>query len=287
VTSDRGRRALLAMVLVVAAAAGGCMPPSWGANAMLHPGRTVAKRRPAGKLEELQFRGEDVTLKGWRLAAAGPRRGTVIYLHGVSSNRGAAVGVADHLSRRGFDVVAYDSRAHGESTGEACTYGYWERRDLRRVLDTLPAGRFVLLGSSMGAAVALQAAAEDERIVAVVAVATISDLRTAAFERAPFIASKDNVEKALALAEAGGRFKVDEVSPVAAAARIRCPVMVIHGAADGETPPDHSRRVFQALQGSNNRLVIVDKAGHNDALTAETWKQIDGWMDGIVPAGPR
>jgi hypothetical protein len=32
-------------------------------------------------------------------------------------------------------VIAYDSRAHGESGGDACTYGFFEKEDLRRVLD--------------------------------------------------------------------------------------------------------------------------------------------------------
>jgi dipeptidyl aminopeptidase/acylaminoacyl peptidase len=40
---------------------------------------------------------------------------------------------------------------------------------------------------------------------------------------------------------------VDDVSPVRAAARITVPVLLIHGAADVETPPAHSERVRAAL----------------------------------------
>jgi hypothetical protein len=65
--------------------------------------------------------------------------------------------------------------------------------------------------------VALQAAAIDERVATVVATATFSDLRTVAFERAPFFASKGNIEGAFRLAEREAAFKVDEVSPLAAA----------------------------------------------------------------------
>ena len=43
-----------------------------------------------------------------------------------------AGGAIDRFQRRGVDVVAFDSRAHGESDGEMCTYGYWEKRDLAR-----------------------------------------------------------------------------------------------------------------------------------------------------------
>lgn len=64
-------------------------------------------------------------------------------------------------------------------------------------------------------------------------------------ERAPWFASERQIVEALAIAERKARFKVAEVSPVLAAARIRIPVMLVHGADDAETRPEHSQRVFQ------------------------------------------
>ena len=64
------------------------------------------------------------------------------------------------MSRR----VAYDSRAHGESEGDVCTYGFFEKRDLHQVLDSIGPGPIALVGTSRGAAVALQEAAEDARV---------------------------------------------------------------------------------------------------------------------------
>jgi pimeloyl-ACP methyl ester carboxylesterase len=269
-------------------ALGACMPPSWGANALLHPGRRAAPRAPEQPHQDVELRGEGgVALEGWIFRTpSARRRGTVVYLHGLSDNRGSSVWLARHLGERGFDVVAYDSRAHGQSGGEACTYGFYEKRDLARVLDQLSlAGPFFLLGNSMGAAVALQAAAEDGRIAGVVAISTISDLRTAAFERAPFFASRREIEEAFQIAESAGHFKVDEVSPVAAAARIACPVLLIHGEDDRETPPAHSRRVFAALQGDKHML-IVPGAGHGNVLRAEAWKEIDRWLDQVTERLP-
>jgi pimeloyl-ACP methyl ester carboxylesterase len=190
--------------------------------------------------------------------------------------------MAEHFVPRGFDVVAYDSRAHGESEGEACTYGYYERVDLIRVLDKV-SGPVVVMGTSLGAAVALQAAAEDNRIAAVVSVATFSDLRTVASERAPFFASKGNIESALRIAEDVGKFRVDEVSPVSAATRIGIPVLVIHGGDDKETPPSHSMRVHGALHGPK-ALILVPHAGHNNAINVDTWKAIDEWIEKWLPA---
>src|SRR5207253_1295421 len=142
---------------------------------------------------------------------------------------------------RRFDVIAYDSRAHGESDGDACTYGFYEKEDLHRVLDSIEPGPIVLIGTSLGAAVALQEAADDRRVTGIVAAETFSDLRTIAAERAPFFFTAGTVRKAFQLAEKEGRFDVDAVSPRSAAARIDAPVLLVHGAADTATPPEHSR----------------------------------------------
>jgi pimeloyl-ACP methyl ester carboxylesterase len=260
------------------------MPPSWAANALLHPGRRPPPSEPAQPHESVDLVGDGVKLKGWIFRAPPTaRRGTVVYLHGVGDNRGSSVGLAQHLTARGFDVVAYDSRAHGESGGEACTYGYYEKRDLARVLDQSGGGPFVLFGVSLGAAVALQTAADDPRVAAVVAVSTFSDLRTVAFERAPFFASRSNKEDALRIAEAEAKFDVAEVSSERAAPRIKCPVLLVHGAEDRETPPEHSERVFAALPGPK-RLILVSHAGHANPLDGPTWKEIDRWLDDVVPA---
>lgn len=264
----------------------GCMPPSWGAGALLHPGKTIATDRSSRQHETLWFSGSGVRLKGWWFKAREPRRGTIVYLHGAADNRGSSTSIAEHLVPRGFDVIAYDSRAHGESEGDACTYGYYEKMDLSRVLDAISGqGPILLLGTSLGAAVALQTAAEDHRVAVVVAVATFSDLRTVASERAPFFASKGNIDSALAIAEGLGKFKVDDVSPVLAAARIGIPVLVIHGEDDKETPPAHSVRVYGALHGPK-QLLLVPGAGHNDSINGKTWIAIDAWIDRWLLAKP-
>jgi len=77
-----------------------------------------------------------VDLKGWQCVATGNRRGTLIYLHGIADNRGSAAGVIERFVRRGFDVVAYDSRAHEESTGRVCTYGFYENRSAGLICGT-------------------------------------------------------------------------------------------------------------------------------------------------------
>jgi pimeloyl-ACP methyl ester carboxylesterase len=168
----------------------------------------------------------------------------------------------------------------------ACTYGFFEKQDLDRVLDTVEPGPIVLPGTSLGAAVALQQAARDPRVTAVIAVETFSDLRTIATERAPLFFTAGIIRRAVALAEQQGQFRVDAVSPLAAAAAIKSPVLLVHGAADSDTPPDHSRRVLAALAGPK-RLILVPAAGHNESLREEVWAEIERWLDGVLAPAPR
>jgi len=207
--------------------------------------------------------------------------------HGIADNRGSGLGAARRFTPHGLEVVAYDSRANGDSGGNICTYGFYEKRDLRRVLDALdgldpaPLGPVILVGTSLGAAIALQTAAEDRRITAVVAAESFSDLRTIATERAPWFLPGPIVRRAFARAELQGRFQVDAVSPVNAARQITVPVLVIHGAEDRETSPEHSRRIYDALAGPRT-LLMVDGAGHNQSLKPDTWQTIEKWIDGVL-----
>jgi len=227
------------------------------------------------------FAGDGVELKGWRCRAQAARRGTIVYLHGIADNRTSSEGVIRRFGARGFDVIAYDSRAHGESEGAACTYGFFEKRDLREVVDTIAFGPVTLIGSSLGAAVALQEAPDDSRVAAIVAAEAFSDLRTVATERAPFILTSGVIDRAFRLAQDQGHFDIDAVSPVTAAARIHVPVLLIHGAADVDTPPAHSQRIFSAL-GGPKQLILVPGARHNQSLNGAVWTDVEQWIDGIV-----
>jgi uncharacterized protein len=273
------RAALLALL------AAGCMPPSWAARALLHPGRRPPPEAPRRTVEAFDLEGAGVQLKGWRFPGDGPvRRGTVVYLHGMGDSRRSSLYIADHFVPAGFDVVAYDSRAHGESGGEACTFGAYEKHDLARVLAKIQARPIILLGSSLGAAVALQAAAQSREVAAVISLSVFSDLRTVARDRAPFFASERQLREAFEIAERDGRFRIDDASPVVAAPHIKAPVLIIHGAKDQETRPYHSRRVYDALRGPK-QLILVPGAGHNDVVDRKVWSQIDDWLRRTLPAG--
>ncbi len=252
--------------------------PSIAAGGLLHPIRVALYTRAPQGCVDREFTGDGLTLRGWHCAAIGPRRGSVVYLHGVADNRSSAVGVVEWFTQRGFDVIAYDSRAHGQSDGSVCTYGFYEKRDLKGVIDSLPSGPIVVMGHSLGGAVAIQGAAVDDRITGVIAAEAFSDLRTIATERAPLFLPRPVIARALRVAEEHGHFDVAAVNPAAAAASLRIPVLLIHGANDVDTRPDHSRRILVALKGPK-QLLLVPGAGHNQSLNNPVaWVEIERWL---------
>src|SRR5689334_185717 len=107
------RRGLVVAMLV---AGSGCFPPQWGANAILHPRRTRVTSEPALDHTTLDLPGDGITLRAWLFRTPRPRgRPLIVYLHGSADNRGSGAGVAGRFVPRGYDVLAFDGRAHGDS----------------------------------------------------------------------------------------------------------------------------------------------------------------------------
>ena len=114
--------------------------------------------------------GGSITLEG-EDAGDGP---AVVLVHGLSATRRNVVQGSRHLLRRGYRLIAYDARGHGDSSPapDPKAYEYSDLvGDLEAVLDHFELERPILVGSSMGAATVMTWALEQpERVPAVVQV---------------------------------------------------------------------------------------------------------------------
>jgi fermentation-respiration switch protein FrsA (DUF1100 family) len=84
---------------------------------------------------------------------------TVILLHGIGGSRWTMLKYVDMYLDKGFNVLIYDGRAHGESGGNNITYGYYEQTDLDKWVSYIhgknKGGIVGVHGESMGASTAL------------------------------------------------------------------------------------------------------------------------------------
>ena len=87
---------------------------------------------------------------------AGEREGDgppVVLLHGLTATRRYVLMGSRYLARHGFELVGYDARGHGASTGAGDPDRY-EYEDLAGDLDRIVDEPAVLVGNSMGGATA-------------------------------------------------------------------------------------------------------------------------------------
>src|SRR5258706_4682642 len=193
------------------------------------------------------------------------------------------MGVLEHariLLLAGYSVVMMDSRAHGASEGPMATYGWLERNDARAIVDALEAREhpkhLFALGESMGAGIALQSAASDPRIEAVVAEASFATLREASYDYAglqlyPFLGMTLRALGAWTMlyrGELAAGLPAGEVSPEKAVASRQFPVLLICDAQDTVLPCRHTKRIYAAAVGPK-QMWVVPRAFHAAALGYE------------------
>jgi pimeloyl-ACP methyl ester carboxylesterase len=213
------------------------------------------------------------SLRGWFIPSATRAvHGTLLYLHGVGDCKIDGVRFAKVMHDNGFHVVIFDSRRHGESEGTFCTYGYYEKHDVSSILDSVLGrtetsfGKVGLFGTSMGAAIALQVAAIDNRVAAVVSENSFATLRTIFDDyqkrmiKLPFHYLRNLVIKR---SEVIAHFKARDVSPLEAVAGIRIPLLFVYALNDEKINYRYSLQLYEAAH-EPKELLPVENAGHAD-----------------------
>lgn len=219
-----------------------------------------------------------------RFAGSGPG---YLFLHGLASNR---VGnksdlLLAHARQQGRAFCRFDFRGHGESSGTR------ERLTLTTLLEDADAalaacGPSVLIGSSLGGLVAAWLAARAaERVTGLVLLAP-------AFGFLPRLESRPLVD---------GHFSIDS-SPTptrlhqsvltdarrydeaALPARLRVPLLLVHGECDETVPVAESQRFFDRIDGPRKRLWIVPGGDHRlEGAMAEICRLIEGFFPAVPP----
>lgn len=205
------------------------------------------------KFEEVRITTADgETLHGWFVP--GPEaRGVVLLFHGNAGSIAHRVSWLPMFRQLRLSALLFDYRGYGASTGAPTETGTYADADAAwRYLTesrTIPAERIVLLGESLGGAVAAHLAVRQTpgALVLHSAFTSVPDL---ASEIYPFLPVRLLT-----------RFQYDTLG---ALKEINCPVLVVHSRDDDIVPFSHGQRLFDAAP--EPKAFIELKGSHNSGF---------------------
>lgn len=195
---------------------------------------------------------------------------TVLICHGIGDCKERQLELAGWLNSNGYNALVFDLRAHGESEGDHCTYGYYEKEDISLLIDHLESlghRRFFIWGTSLGGAVALNALNHDDRIEKAVVVSTFSHFRTVVNQyqrRLSGIGWQWLSDFAVWRAQSITGFEPDDINPIAALESSGRPVFLVHGSQDVHIPVAHAERLCEKIDG-NGHCHYIEGAHHMNA----------------------
>lgn len=222
--------------------------------------------------KQLHFTSEDqLNITGYIVYAKNHNaKGTIILLHGIRSSKEHFRSVCKKLSSAGFNSVALDLRAHGQSEGDFCTFGEKEKKDISLLINHLNivekiTSNIGIWGQSLGGAVAIQSMAFDKRISFGIIESTFSDFSQITHDyfrnnlgfNIPFLTNY-LIYRAGKIAD----FNPEKVSPFNDCAKIEQPILMVHGTADDRINIQYGIDNFNHLKSNKKTLLKINNADH-------------------------
>ena len=209
----------------------------------------------------------------------------VVLGHGVTGNkdRPFLVELADNLSNAGIPTIRFSFSGNGNSDGEFTQSTISkEIGDLASVLDVLDNHTICYVGHSMGGAVGILSASQDNRIKLLVSLAGM--VETKAFAQREFgdvTPDKgfmwDEPTCPLSQAYMDDLTQINTV--VDCASKISVPWLLVHGTEDDVVPIEDSQKIY-AQANAPKELLTIEDANHvfsDDALSPMVEKVVD-WI---------
>jgi fermentation-respiration switch protein FrsA (DUF1100 family) len=249
--------------------------------ASLHPLHTVPKRTPAAMgfaFEDVPFQTSDgVRLTGWLIPHPQPR-GNVIFCHGHGRNRGHVAGYLQTLHGLGVNVLSFDFRGHGDSEGHTSTFGRREVNDLYAAVAFMnkrfPGQPVVLVGVSLGAAVALQALPDLPQVGGVwseAAFARLSSTADYAFSPLPVSLRRPVLGCCFLLGWLDCGVWAPAVNPIDRLNGVTVPIFFCHGTMDELVPIADGQALYASYTGPREQWWVQGARRRIDRLAQFTW----------------
>ena len=195
----------------------------------------------------------------------------VIYLHGNSSSRIEGFRNAPDLLKNGINVVMFDFAGCGLSEGEYISLGWYEKDDVRLVIDfveKLPGVSGIgIWGRSMGAATTMFYAYSDKRIKAICMDSPFGDFKLLAKELCLKYISLPNFVLTTAMnfvkntVKAKCGLDIDKLKPFIYANKTKTPAFFLHAVGDELISLEQTLQLVENYAGE--KFINVVEGGHN------------------------
>ncbi len=229
---------------------------------------------PADYLQDfidVEFPSRDgLMLRGW-LMEGEETKPTLILSHGLFRSRQEGLKRGAALNKRGFSVLLFDFRNHGESEPKSASLGLLERHDILGACDflreTKDKQRFVLLGVSMGAVAGIHAAEElRQSVVAIIADSPFQSLDETITHHTKLILNLPSFPFADIFVWNFTRinqYSAEDLNTLEALQRLdEIPILFIYGQEDLRVPPSARQNIFDAVPYAKKKMVTFEDATH-------------------------
>jgi pimeloyl-ACP methyl ester carboxylesterase len=214
---------------------------------------------------------DGLRLRGWYYHG-GSRRQLVVLVHGMQGSWAEMAGLGRDLVRRGYHVLLFDLRGHGQSDPSRLFMGRRERGDIRAVLRWAKTHGFApervgWVGHSMGASTVLMEAAQNPEIRVAVLDSPYGNLPELLDRELTDHSHLPRIFNPGILFAARWVFGVrtDDLVPIRFARRWgNRPMLLIHGEADSIVPVRHARLLARAA-GPHCAAVTLPGVEHVEA----------------------
>ena len=209
----------------------------------------------------------------------------VLVMHGWGANASMMGSVVPPLHAAGFAVLLLDARCHGSSDDEPFTSMPRFAEDIAaglawlRTQPGIAANQLALLGHSVGAGACLLHAAHHDDVCAVVSLSAFAHptevmRRWMAEKRVPYPVIGwyvlRHVQRVI-----GTPFSA--IAPVHTIARVRCPVLLVHGNHDATVPVSDAQRLRAAATDAAQLLLIDGDHDLREAIDSHA-KELVGFL---------